>query len=186
MPERHTGLHIHERLLEASKEWKIEEKVVAVVHDNAANMVLASEFLEEWDDLGCFGHTLQLAVNAGLDLNPVSRLTSVCRKIVGHFKHSVVALGALRERQRGMNIPQHSLLQDVATRWNSTYFMYERLAEQWWAICAVIRDEQVTHSDKGCLDLKPDQWDLLSQLVTVLKPLQVATTALCQDLNISS
>ena len=52
MPERHTGLHIHERLLEASKEWKIEEKVVAVVHDNAANMVLASELLEEWHVLG--------------------------------------------------------------------------------------------------------------------------------------
>jgi hypothetical protein len=121
MPERHTGVHIQERLLEASKEWKIEEKVVAVVHDNAANMVLASELLEEWGDLECFGHTLQLALNAALDLSPISRLTAICRKIVGHFKHSIVVMGALRERQRGMNTPQHSLLQDVAPRWNSTY-----------------------------------------------------------------
>ena len=51
---------------------------------------------------------------------------------------------------------------------------------------SVIHDEQVTPSDKRHLDLKPDQWGLLSQLVTVLKPLQVATTALCQDQNISS
>ena len=108
-------MRIQERLLEASKEWEIEEKVVAVVHDNVANKVLASE------DLGCFGHTLQLALNAALDLSPISRLTAICRKIVGHFKQSVVAMGALRERQRGMNTPQHSLLQDVAPRWNSTY-----------------------------------------------------------------
>lgn len=156
------------------------------MRDNAANMVLASELLEDWGDLACFGHTLQLAVNAGLDLSLISRLTAMCRKIVGHFKHSVVAMGALRERQRGMNIPQHSLLQDVATRWNSTYFMYERLAEQRWAIYAVIHDEQVTPSGQRHLDLTPDQWDLLSQLVVVLKPLQVATTALCKEQNISS
>jgi len=100
---------------------------------------------------------------------------------VGHFKHSVVEMGTLREKQRGLNIPQHTLLQDISTRWNSTYFMYERIAEQRWAIYAVIHDEQVTPSDQRHLDLKPEQWDLLPQLVVVLKPLQVATTALSKD-----
>ena len=95
------------------------------------------------------------------------------------LKHSVVAMGALHERQRGMNIPQHSLLQDVATRWNSTYFMNEQLAEQRCAIYAVIHDEQVSPTDKRRhFDLRLDQRDPLSQLVTVLKPLQVVTTAL--------
>ena len=186
MPERHTGVHISERLMKATVEWKISEKVVAVVRDNAANMVLASQLLEDWDDLPCFGHTLQLAVKAGLDLAIISRLTAMCRKIVGHFKHSVVAMGALREKQQSMNIAQHALVQDIATRWNSTYLMYERLAEQRWAVYAVIHDEQVTPSDQRHLDLKPDQWDLLLQLVVVLKPLQVATTALSLDQNVSS
>ena len=81
-----------------------------------------------------------------------------------------------------MNIPQHSLLQDVAMRWNSTHFTYERQAEQRWEVYA----EQVTPSGQRHLDLTPDQWDLLSQLVVVLKPLQVATTALCKEQNISS
>ena len=53
--------------------------------------------------------------------------------------------------------------------------MYERIADQRWAIYAVIHDEQVTPSDQEHFDLKPEQWDLLSQLVVVLKPLQVAT-----------
>ena len=64
--------------------------------------------------------------------------------------------------------------------------MYERLVEQRWAVYAVIHDEQVTSSGQRHLDLTPDQWDLLSQLVVVLKPLQVATTALCKEQNISS
>ena len=186
MPERHTGVHISERLLKAGEDWKISNKIVAVVRDNAANMVLASHLLENWGDLPCFGHTLQLAVKAGLDLPLISRLTATCRKIVGHFKHSVVATSALREKQQSLNIPQHQLIQDVSTRWNSTYFMYERIAEQRWAIYAVIHDEQVTPSDKRHLDLKPEQWDLLSQLVVVLKPLQVATTVLSGDQNVSS
>ena len=101
MPESHTGIHISERVVEASEEWKINEKVVAVVRDNAANVVLASRLLENWGDLPCFGHTLQLSVKAGLDLPPlISRLTAVCRKIVGHFKHSVVAMNAYGKSSR--------------------------------------------------------------------------------------
>ena len=121
-----------------------QDKVVAVVHENAANMVLAGELLEGWGDLSCFGHTLQLAVNAGLALNAIARLTAASCKIDSHFKHSTVAMGTLTERQRLLKIPKHSLVQDVATRWNSTYLMYERLAEQRVAIYTVIHDDKVT------------------------------------------
>lgn len=186
MSERHTGIHIAESLTEIAKDWNLDRKVVAIVHDNASNMVLASDLLEEWGDLPCFGHTLQLAVNTGLEISCIRRLSGACKKTVAHFKHSVVATTALHERQMTMNIPQHSLLQEVSTRWNSMYLMYERLAEQRWAIYAVIHDEQVTPSDKRYLDLTADQWDLLSQLLVVLKPLQVATTALSCEQNVSS
>ena len=47
-----------------------------------------------------------------------------------HFKHSVEATTALNERHITMNVPQHSFLQEVPTRWNSTYLMHEGLAEQ--------------------------------------------------------
>ena len=56
-------------------------------------------------------------------------MTAVSRKLVGHFKHSVVAMTGLRGKQIQLDIPQHHLIQDVATRWNSTYFMLDRLAE---------------------------------------------------------
>ena len=186
MPERHTRVNISERLKAAACEWKIaNDRLATVVRDNAANMVLAVDLVGEWDDLGCFGHTLQLAVNAGLNLYPLSRLLAVARKLVGHFKHSVTAVASLNNKQKAMNVPEHRLIQDVSTRWNSTYFMMERLAEQRWTIYAVLHNELVSRPEYVSLDLKPDQWELLSQMVTALKPLQVATTALCLDQNVS-
>ena len=47
MPEHHTSVHISERLMKASEEWKISEKVVVVVRENVANMVFASQLLED-------------------------------------------------------------------------------------------------------------------------------------------
>ena len=185
-PERHTGVNISERLKAAACEWNIaNDRLAAVVRDNAANMVLAVDIVGEWEDLGCFGHTLQLVVNAGLHLNPLSRLLAAAHKLVGHFKHSVAAVASLNNKQKAMNVPEHSLIQDVFTRWNSTYFMMERLAGQRWMIYAVLHDELVSCPEYISLDLKPDQWELLSQMVTTLKPLQVATTALCFDQNVS-
>ena len=186
MPERHTGVNISERLLEATREWKLSaDHIVSVVHDNAANVVLALELVEELHSSRCFAHTFQLAVNSGLDLRSIDKLTSICRKIVGHFKHSVVASEALKEKQRSLQIPEHHLLQDVRTRWNSTYFMYDRLDEQRWAIFAVIHDK-LTPASQQHLDLTPDQWELLHQMVNVLKPLQMTTTVMCTDRDVSA
>ena len=180
MPERHTALNIAERLQDCISEWYIDkERVSAIVHDNASNITLAVQNLG-WQSVPCFAHTLQLAVNNGLEVTQTNRLASVARKTVGHFKHSSLDMTALKEKQQQLSVPQHHLIQDVATRWNSTYFMLERLHKQRWAIYAVLYDEQGTLSQYKHLYLKEEQWKLIEQLVTALKPLQVATTALCE------
>ena len=150
-----------------------------MVHDKASNINLAVQNLG-WQNVACFAHTLQLAVNNGLEVSQINRLASVARKTVGHFQHSSLAMTALKEKQQQLSVPQHHLIQDVATRWNSTYFMLERLHEQHWAIYAVLYDEQGTQSQYEHLYLKEEQWKLIEQLVTALKPLQVVTTALCE------
>jgi len=61
MKERHTGENIAEALRTAVKEWKIDEnRISAIVRDNASNMNVAIEKLG-WCDVPCFAHTLQLA-----------------------------------------------------------------------------------------------------------------------------
>ena len=61
----HTGVNIASRLKIVAEEWNIpDDHIVAIVHDNAANMTVAVEEVG-WNDVGCFGHTLQLAINSG-------------------------------------------------------------------------------------------------------------------------
>jgi len=40
-------VHIAEILREVAKDWNLDDKVAAVVHDNASNMVLACDLLED-------------------------------------------------------------------------------------------------------------------------------------------
>ena len=49
----------------------------------------------------------------------------------------------------------------------------------------MLHDETVSKSDHKRVDLKDEQWQLISQLIVVLKPLPVATTALCEEHNVS-
>ena len=99
---------------------------------------------------------------------------------MGHFKHSALATTALRQKQEQMNVPKHHLIQDVVTRWNSTFLMFQRLLEQRWVVYAVLHDERGSQSQYKHLHLKEEQWNLMDQMVTVLEPLQIATTALCE------
>ena len=125
-----------------------------------------------------FGHTLQLSVSS-ISL----QMAAVGRKIVGHFKHSALATTSLKSKKASLNIPQ--LIQDVSTRWNSTYIMLERLIEQHWAIYGVLHDETISTTDHLRLDLKDEQWQLATDLLAILKALQIAMTALCEEQNIS-
>ncbi|KAK0134197.1 Zinc finger BED domain-containing protein 1 [Merluccius polli] len=121
MEERHTAANLAEHLRTSTSKWGLEGKVIACVHDNAANMVLANETILDWESVPCFAHTLQLAVHDGLKANAMTRLTGACSRLVGHFHHSTVATNALKKKQAqlfpdGEN--HHKLIQSCKTRWN--------------------------------------------------------------------
>lgn len=116
-----------------------------VVHDNASSMTLAMSLCEDFShDLSCTGHTLQMAIKAGLDLAEVAKTTDAARRVVSHFRHSTVATSALTQRQAQLNMKEKRLQNDCPTRWNSTFTMLERLHEQRIPVQAVLEDETVT------------------------------------------
>ena len=79
-----------------------------------------------WDHLRCFAHTLQLAVTKELlECNEIAKLSAASRKFIGHFKHSVIAMTTLGQKQEQLNVPSHQLIQDVSTLWNSKMLMFE-------------------------------------------------------------
>ena len=98
-PECHTGDNI---LCKIGEQYDLNNKVSTVVHDRAANMVHALEILNDmhgWESLPCSAHSLQLCLNPGLAINSIDRLVKAARKLVGHFKHSVLATEELKKRQ---------------------------------------------------------------------------------------
>ena len=86
----------------------------------------------------------------------ISRLLEAGQKLVGHFKHSVEATEELKRRQVQMETGSKKLIQDCATRWNSSFYMLEHLVEMRWPISAVLSDEGATKRSDRSLDLKSE------------------------------
>ena len=178
LEERHTAANIVTWMEEILEKYKISQtKIKAVVHDNGANIVAAMRLLEEkhgWASVRCAGHTLQLIIKDALKDSNISRAISVSRCVVGFFHNSEMASTKLKAKQKQMGTKQHAMIQDVSTRWNSTFYMMERLLEQRWPLTATLSDPDLK-GKKNYLDLKAEQWVLLEELVVGLRPFETAT-----------
>ena len=75
MPERHTGQHVADRLIQVADQWSLSDRITACVHDNAANAVSGLGLLRL-----CTAHSLQLCVNSGLD---VAANTQTIERLLG-------------------------------------------------------------------------------------------------------
>lgn len=159
-------------------DWGLGEKVEAMAIDNAYNMVNAVAKVG-WRHVPCFGQSIQLAVKAGLQLPAVAQVTARCRKVVGHFSHSCNAQNALAVKQVQLEVPQHKLIQEVPTRWNSTYEMMKRLLEQRTAVSAVLLGSKRATTRE--LNLSPSELTQMELLVQILEPLAQATEMLSTD-----
>ena len=136
--ESHSAENIMLELEEIVHQWGLlRSKLAAVVTDNGKNIVRAINDLE-WPHVSCFSHTLQLAVLEAVKIPEISRAIGRCKRLVTHFNHSSKSTYLLNQKQINLNLLQHSLIQDVSTRWNSTYYMVERVVEQQQALCAAL------------------------------------------------
>ncbi|XP_056124490.1 zinc finger BED domain-containing protein 4-like [Rhinichthys klamathensis goyatoka] len=145
-------------------------------------MVKAVE-LNQWTRIQCFSHRLHLAIENALKKNAqcINRATGICRKIVGHFSHSWKKRVALREAQRELNLPEHAMVTDCATRWGSTQKMIERVLEQQSALSKVLStDRKVRHLLPSWQDL-----EVLESVNKALSPLQDFTDALSGESYVS-
>lgn len=98
-------------------------------------------------------------------------------KVVGHFRHSAKASSNLRATILSLN-PQEKklkLVQDVVTRWNSTYLMLERLAY----LCSHVNHALSQQGRKTeDLQITPAEFNLIQDLVNMLRPFFDATELL--------
>lgn len=180
LEERHTAENLKSKLEAIIDNWNLSGKVLAVVHDNASNIVNAVKTSTEIEEsVCCFAHSLQLSLNKGLSNDNLKRLTSKCSSIVAHFKHSTVATNALKEAQKTHELSEHKLMQSVKTRWNSVYYMIDRLIEQRQAITTVMQNRNVTSRAQAIsYEVTEYDWTLLEHLQNTLKPFALTTTVM--------
>ncbi|XP_049877872.1 zinc finger BED domain-containing protein 4-like [Pectinophora gossypiella] len=184
LPGSHTAENIKEHVLRIVENWKLKDKVLIVVTDNASNMRSAVEKMG-WKHFGCYAHTLNLIVkNCTVEDTAdeeVRRLINKVKNIVSHYKKSVKATEKLvsYQKQNGISAPK-KVLQDVATRWNSTLKMLERFVELEDAIKATM-----ALMDERWESLTPDEWRICRELCTVLKPFHQLTETMSGERYVS-
>lgn len=71
--------------------------------------------------VGCFAHTLNLAAGKLVHVNSVQNWLANIRVIVVWFKKVHLGQVVLGEMQYRLSLPEHRLLLDVKTWWNSSY-----------------------------------------------------------------
>ncbi|KAH7678440.1 zinc finger protein, partial [Aphelenchoides avenae] len=179
----HTAERIEQIVYDLLREWDLDrERVHVILHDQASSMISAFED-SEIEDADCGAHKLNLIVRNSLYpkeggkvmVTPITTLLALCRSIVTHFRHSHKASDILRQIQKQLNVVEHNLIQDVETRWDSTFFMIDRLLEQKAAINAYC----VEHCRR--LLLTNMQWSSLIEMRDFLKPLKELNKVLCRD-----
>lgn len=179
--ESHTAQHLRDELFRVMNEWDISEKVIAVTTDNAANIKAAIK-LTGWGHVGCFAQTLNLIIQSGLDLESVAPVRQKVKATVEYFHRSTKTNNKFlpMQKQLNENVTPLKLKNDVLTRWNSTFFMFERF----------LKTQEALKVTVGILNspvelLTEVEWLLLKEICSILKPFEQITTEMSAEKNVT-
>ncbi|XP_015597425.1 zinc finger BED domain-containing protein 1-like [Cephus cinctus] len=181
--DRHTAVTSREHRENILLRCNLSNKIVGIVHDNASNITCAVRTSKSvGESVPCVAHTLQCAIHRGLALEELKSVIEKVSSIVAHFKHSNVATTALINHQRSLKLLEHRLIQSCRARWNSTFYMLERILEQRQAVCAI--DNETTSScARSSLNMKISDsgWRDMEILGVLLKPFERLTTVMSSE-----
>lgn len=124
----------------------------------------------------CFAHFLNLAAQRALKLPKVSHLLGRVRSITTFFRKSTIACHVLHEKQKVLGLPEHKLMTDVCTRWNSAHDMLERLVEQ-----PALLSTEVRKNAKDLWTLTEADITCAEDVIKALKPLKLATHVMSEE-----
>uniref|UniRef100_H3A803 HAT C-terminal dimerisation domain-containing protein n=1 Tax=Latimeria chalumnae TaxID=7897 RepID=H3A803_LATCH len=173
--ERHYAETCAEHFLDVAKEWNIQDKVTTFGTDNARNMIAAANCLP-FEHMPCIAHSPQRSITIVLNAAGFENVLAKCRKLVGHFKHSPANSAELERQQAASGQKQGSLIQDVATRWNSTL----QVVQQLFAVTATLALQ------KHILVVpSAAKFDKLQKLEALLEPCRYVTELLGGETYVS-
>ena len=144
-----------------------------MVTDNAANQLRAIR-LSKHKSIGCVAHTIQLSIEDSLTECPaIKDVLHKCERIVKYFKKSNKAYKKLVDAQRQLGLKELKLLQNVKTRWNSEFYLLQRVFENKQALKLALTN--YSHLPTLCAE----EWLTIDELIDVLSPVEAATRLIC-------
>lgn len=174
--QSHTSRNLADELNRVALEWGIKDKILICVSDNAANITKAIKEVLKWKHIGCLAHTINLIVKLSLNGSHITSLLKKIRVIIGHFKHSSSSTQKLKEVQIQNGLEPKKLIQDIVTRWNSTYDMLERFIELQTAVRTTI-----ALMGKSIESLSPEEWSAAAEIKNILLPMKQLTNMMSGD-----
>lgn len=164
------------------------QQLTCVVTDTESTMIAAGRLFKEksiqaggttaWH--GCIDHVLELVTKLAFKNLPNTHETmTVCRSIVSLFKSSSQATLKLKEKAKArLGVPL-TVIEDECTRWWRTYSMCERLLQLKDIITIMYLEGDIRQT------LTDTQWIIVSDLVSLLKPLMIAQRILEGKINVT-
>ena len=140
--ESHSGENMWNHLSEKLEDWKVLDKTKVLISDSASNMLKMLEFAPPDVELvRCLNHILNTIVQDELLKGPqVKGLISNLRDVTNYSHRSTLFAEDLRKKMENLGWEDKALIQDVLTRWNSTYDMLERFLELYEAVKKSLED----------------------------------------------
>lgn len=177
--ESHTSEQLSEQINTTLNTWGIRNKISLAVSDNAYNVQNALSILQ-LKHFGCFAHILNLIVQSAIskESDIINKVKSICTD----FHKSTTANRKFMTYQKNNGIKEPTkILQDVSTRWNSTFYMLERFVELETSIRGTL----------GLLDKVPNvlylnEWTVIKEFCKVLQPFEEATRAVSGEQYITA
>lgn len=175
LKERHTAQYISDILGKILSDWQIDNsKIVTVVTDNGANVVAAvNKTFGKSRHTPCFAHTINLVTTHTVGQQYIKPIISKVKEIVKWVKNSVINSDQLRKKQAEAGVPEgkfKTLILDVATRWNSVFFMIRRFIEMVSFLSPILLNDITAPSMPTAIEM-----DILRQLLELLQPLEFVT-----------
>ncbi|CAJ0918552.1 unnamed protein product [Ranitomeya imitator] len=181
---RHTVEVLSEFLQQETQSWlgTVHLEAGKVVSDNGRNF-MAAIALSQLKHIPCLAHTLNLVVQCFLKSYPgLPDLLLKVRRLCSHIRRSPVHSSRMQNHQRSLNLPQHRLIIDVATRWDSSLHMLQRLCKQRRSVMYLWEN---THTWPGSwmadMELSGVQWSKVQDLCQVLQCFEECTRLVNAD-----
>ena len=183
---RHTGDAIDELTVNALKrqgvKWReggtVYEAIHGKVSDNASNM---AKGWQGFDGGFCVDHTIELSVKHFTGATGIKETFSHAKGIVAYFHRSTAGIQDLTAIQKASSLPQVQPIQDVATRWFSSYGMVDWFRQQQQAVQMYdIKHGAEAQKNNAYKDhrLQHKDWAVIEQSVAVLQLSAQATKLL--------